>query len=190
GRLRRQERLGGLKRVHLLAAINDERLLTAHSRIGDHREGDLEAVLEVTQMAALVIEYIKRNVGPGAHDKIVRGAPHQDLFEPAQELQCDRGYRADMSGAAALRAGLGRTLKDAGTNSLARHFQQPEMRNPSDLDTRAVLPQAVRELALHRTIVALLVHVDEIDDDQAGKVAQAELTRDFPGSLQIGLKRG
>src|SRR6185437_1825052 len=102
GRLRRQERLGGLKRMHLLAAINDERLLTAHSRIGNHRERDLEAVLEVAQMAALVVEHIKRNVGPSAHDKIVRSAPHQDFFEPAQELQRDRGYRTDMSGAAAL----------------------------------------------------------------------------------------
>ena len=53
------------------------------------------------------------------------------------------------------------------------------MRDAPDLDARAVLPQAVGELALHRAIVALFVHVDEVDDDQAREIAQAEL----PGDL-------
>ena len=64
------------------------------------------------------------------------------------------------------------------------------MRDAADLDARAVLPQAIREFSLDRTVVALLVHVDEVDDDQAREVAQAQLPRDFLGRLHIGLERG
>src|SRR6202140_1028465 len=95
-----------------------------------------------------------------------------------------------MAAAAALRAGLGRALQHAGANALARHFQQAEMRDASDLDPRAVLPEAIAQLAFDRTVVALFVHVDEIDDDQAGEVAQAELAGDFLGGFAAGFWRG
>src|SRR3984957_20145855 len=68
-------------------------------------------------------------------------------------------------------------------------LRQAEMRDASDLDAGAVLPQAVAELALDRAIVALLVHVDEVDDDQAGEVAQAQLAGDLVGCLDVGLER-
>src|SRR6476659_11287105 len=95
-----------------------------------------------------------------------------------------------MAAAAALRAGLRRALQHAGANPLPRHFQQAEMRNAPDLDSGAVLPQAIAELAFDRAVVALLVHIDEVDDDQARQVAQAELPCDFLGGLEIGLERG
>ena len=122
-------------------------------------------------MAALVVEDVERDVGAGTHHQIVGRALHQNFFDAAQQLQRHRRYRADMAVAAALRAGLGRTLQHAGADALARHFQQAEMRDAPDLDPRAVLPQAIRQLALDRAVVALLVHVDEVDDDEAGEIA-------------------
>ena len=188
--LRRQQRLGGLQRVHLFAAIDDERLLAAHGRVGDHGKRHLEAVFEIAQMAALVVEDVKRNVGPGAHHEIVGRALHQYFLEAAQQLQRHRRHRTHVAAAAALRAGFRRTLQHAGADALARHFEQAEMRDAADLDSGAVLPQAIAELAFHRTVVALLVHVDEVDDDQAREVAQPQLPRDFLGGLEIGLERG
>ena len=47
-----------------------------------------------------------------------------------------------------------------------------------------------REFAFDRTVVALLVHVDEVDHDQAGEIAQPQLPCDFFGGLEIGLERG
>ena len=41
-----------------------------------------------------------------------------------------------------------------------------------------------------RAVVALLVHIDEIDDDQTRQIAQPELPRDLVGGLEIGLERG
>ncbi len=141
--LRHEQCLGRFQRVHLFAAIDDERLLAADGRIGDHRERDLEGVFEIAQMAALVVEDVERDVGAGAHHQIVGRALHQDFLDAAQQLQRDRRDRADMAAAAALRAGLGRALQHAGADALARHFQQAEMRDAADLDARAVLPQAV-----------------------------------------------
>ena len=57
------------------------------------------------------------------------------------------------------------------------------MRDAADLDAGAVVAQRVLQPALDRAVVALLVHVDEVDHDQAGEVAQAELARDFLGRL-------
>ena len=190
GGLRCEQGFRRFQRVHLFAAVDDERLLAAHGRIGDHRERNLEGVFEVAQMAALVVEDVERDVGPGAHHQIVGRALHQDFLDAAQQLQRHRRDRTHVTAAAALRAGLGRTLQHAGADALTRHFQQAEMRDASDLDARAVLPQAVGEFPLDGAVVALLVHVDEVDDDEAGEIAQAELAGDFLGRLQIGLERG
>src|SRR5262249_19586812 len=46
------------------------------------------------------------------------------------------------------------------------------------------------EPPLNRAVVAALIHVDEVDDNEASKVTQAQLSRDFLGRLAIGLKRG
>ena len=89
-----------------------------------------------------------------------------------------------------MRALLGRAFQHARTDTLARHLQQPEMRDVADLDARAVVAQAFLEPALDRTVVALLVHVDEVDDDQPGEVAQTKLPGDFLGRFHVGLERG
>ncbi len=63
------------------------------------------------------------------------------------------------------------------------------MRDPTDLDARPVCLQAVLELLFHRPVVALFLHVDEVDDDQAGEIAQAQLPGNLLRRLQIGLQR-
>ena len=64
------------------------------------------------------------------------------------------------------------------------------MRDAADLDAGAVVAQRVLEAALDRAVVALLVHVDEVDHDQTGEVAQPELARDFLRRFDVGLERG
>src|SRR6202171_6671319 len=64
------------------------------------------------------------------------------------------------------------------------------MRDAPDLDSGAVLPQTIAELAFDRAVVALLVHIDEVDDDQARQIAQAQLPCDFLGGFKVGLERG
>ena len=98
-------------------------------------------------------------------------------------------FGAHMAGAAAMRAGLHRRFQHAGADALARHLHQAEMRDAADLDARAVVLEVVLQPLLDRAVVAVLLHVDEVDDDQAGEIAQAQLARDFLGRFQIGLER-
>src|SRR5215510_11032970 len=190
GRRLQRQRLGLLQAMHLLALFDHEGQLPAQRRVGIDYDGDAEALLQHAQMRALVIEEIERNVGARAHVEIVRRPFEQHFLERTQELQRHRRHRAHMARAAAMRALLGRALEHARANALARHFEQPEVRDVSDLNTGAIVPQAFLQPALDRAVVALLVHVDEVDDDQPGEIAQPQLPRDFLGGLEIGLERG
>ena len=136
-------RLGLLDAVHLLALLDHVGYLAADGRVGIDRDGDLEAFLERAQMRALVVEQIERDLGAGAHDEIVGRALEQHLLDRAQKLQRDRGDRAHMAGAAAMRAFLGRAFQHARADALARHFQQAEMRDVPDLDARAVVLERI-----------------------------------------------
>src|SRR5436189_22652 len=78
-----------------------------------------EAIFQSAQMRALLIEHIKRDVGTGTSDQIMRGAPDQLLLERTQHLQSERGDRTDMTAAAAIGAFLGRTFEHAGADALA-----------------------------------------------------------------------
>jgi hypothetical protein len=45
------------------------------------------------------------------------------------------------------------------------------MADAPDLDARAVVAEGLLESPLDEAVVAPLVHVDEVDDDQSGKIA-------------------
>ncbi len=74
--------------------------------------------------------------------------------------------------------------------ALARHLEQAEGGDAADLDARAVVLQRFLEAALDLRVVAVLLHVDEVDDDEARQVAQPQLARDFLRRLDIGAQRG
>ena len=63
------------------------------------------------------------------------------------------------------------------------------MADMPDLDARAVVAQRLLQPALHGAVVAPLVHVDVVDDDQAGEVAQADLPGDLVGRFEVRLER-
>ena len=95
-----------------------------------------------------------------------------------------------MPGAAAMRALLGGAFQHRGADALARHLHQAEMRDAADLDAGAIVAQRVLQPPFDGAVVPLLVHVDVVDHDQAGEIAQPELARDFFRRLDIGLERG
>ena len=73
---------------------------------------------------------------------------------------------------------------------LARQFQQAEARNLAGLHARAVDVQRIAQAVFDFALIAPAFHVDEVDDDQAAQVAQAQLARDFVGGFEIGAERG
>ena len=64
------------------------------------------------------------------------------------------------------------------------------MRDASDLDARAIVLERLLQATFDGAIVPVLLHVDEIDDDEAGEIAQAQLPGDFVGGLEIRPQRG
>ena len=111
------------------------------------------------------------------------------LLNAAQHV--DRGVfgAADMAGAAAMRAGDEAGFGQRRAQTLPAHFQQAEMADVPDLDAGAVVLQRVLDAPFDHRVVALGLHVDEVDDDQAGEVAQTQLAGRFVGGLQIGAQR-
>ncbi len=63
------------------------------------------------------------------------------------------------------------------------------MADAADLDARPVVAQRILEAVLDLAVVAPLLHVDEVDDDQAGEVAQLQLAGDLLGRLEVGVER-
>mmetsp|Transcript_18163 Transcript_18163/g.28373 ORF Transcript_18163/g.28373 Transcript_18163/m.28373 type:complete len:697 (-) Transcript_18163:5201-7291(-) len=112
------------------------------------------------------------------------------LFDLTQDRQGQIVVRPDQAGAVTGRTGLCRGLDHARTQTLARHFHQAKAGNAAQLDARTVR----LELFLHHLfdlgVVAPVIHVDEVNDDQARQIAQTQLARHLFGSLQVGLGRG
>ena len=71
--------------------------------------------------------------------------------------------------------------------ALAGHFQQAEARDAANLDAGAVLLHGIAEAVFHGLLVLQRLHVDEVDDDEAAEVAQAQLTSNFVCGFQIGV---
>ena len=89
-----------------------------------------------------------------------------------------------------MRARLRRGLGQRRAKPLPRHFKQSEGADAADLDARPVVLQRLFQPPLDRALVAVLLHIDEIDDDQPGQIAQAQLAPDLVGGFEIGAQRG
>src|SRR5216117_2732929 len=96
---------------------------------------------------------------------------------------------ADVAGAVAARAGDVAALSERRAKALARELHQSETRDLAHLHPRSVVAQRVAQPGLHFALVALVLHVDEVDDDEAPEVAQPQLAGDLVGRLGVGVKR-
>src|SRR5581483_11444785 len=88
------------------------------------------------------------------------------------------------AGRALLRHLLARTVGDV----LARHLDEAERRDLDDVRLRPVALQLLAERLLHGGTVLRTRHVDEVDDDDAADVAQAQLADDLLHRLEVVLR--
>ena len=47
--------------------------------------------------------------------------------------------------------------------------------------------QTIFQTFFYRAVIAVFLHIDEIDDEKTGKIAEPALPRDFFGGFKIGL---
>ena len=174
-------------RLRRFGTMRDGDRLVAGAVVGFQDDAQAVMVLEFLDPLALLVEDVERRRGRNLDDEIVVGVLLQMLLDRAQHMQRRRRGRADMAGALADRASLHGGFQHAGADPLTAHFQQAEMRDAADLDAGPVALQALLDFLLDGAVVALLVHVDEVDDDQAGEVAQTQLARHLFGGFHVGL---
>src|SRR6266516_2159708 len=110
------------------------------------------------------------------------GAP--DL---AEDLVGDGDLRLQVTLAVAGAARLVHHARHGLAHALARHLDQPELADLEDVRLRLVAPQRVLQGLEDLVAVLGFVHVDEVDDDDAADVAQAELVDDLLGRLGVDL---
>ena len=105
-------------------------------------------------------------------------------------MQRGRFGAADVAGAVAARAGDVTGFGECGAQALARQLEQAEAADLAGLHAGAVVAQGVAQAVFDFALVARRLHVDEVDHDQAAKVAQAQLAGNFVGGLAVGAEGG
>ena len=182
---------GGAGSLAALARLDPVDPVLRRDHRGVRLEADFQpvALFDRREGAALAVQDVDRDAGRQAD--LEGGGAGLDalLLDAAQDAQRGGFGRTDEAAAAAMRAFLGRHFGQRRPQALARQFQKSEGRDASDLDARAVVAHRLLESPLDLTDMAVVLHVDEVDDDQPGQVAQPDLPCHLVGGFQIGLER-
>ena len=159
-------------------------------RVRDQHHVDLQPRFDRMDVGALFVEQERGDVH--RHLGVHGGAVflHRFFLDDPQDMQCGGFGTADVTGAVAARAGDVAAFAERRAKALARQLHQAETRDLAHLHPRAVVAQRVAQASLHFALVVLVLHVDEIDDDEAAKVAQPQLPGDLVGRLGVGVVRG
>ncbi len=161
-----------------------------HGVVAGEHDADAVAVFDPLNRVPLVVHDVddrvrrRRDTDLGAFARIGRDVlcgPQQ-----AERIGFDAAHPAE---AGAVRAFVEARLEHRRPEPLARQLDQAERTHPADMDAGPVGLQRILQLALDRLVVAPLLHVDEVDDDDAGELAQPQLARGFHRGFEVGLER-
>src|SRR5690606_24047988 len=160
-----------------------------HVRGRQNQQANLGARVDLGQYIPLLVEQegADGNRYVGTH---FGGAILQRLFlDQTQYRQGQRFNVTDGAPAITARADDAAGLAQRRAQTLTGHLQQTETGNAAYLHPGAVGFQTFADTLFHGTLVLGGRHVDEVDDDQAADVTQAQLTGDFLGGFEVGLQR-
>ena len=141
-------------------------------------------------MFALLVDQKVHDADRGFQQHLFAAATHAFFLKLAQNRQRHRIIRPQQAGAVAMRTRLRRRLEHAGPQALARHFQQAKAADPAHLNAGTVGFQLVFEPLFNAGVILAFIHVNVIDDDQPGQIAQAQLAGNLVAGLKVGFQRG
>ena len=144
-----------------------------------------DVLLEVLDEVALVGGEGPRDLGVDAEEEgvpLARGGALEDL---APDLEEDRRDALDAARARAVGAGHRERPLEALPLPLAGDLDEPELGDGEHPVLRPVLLQLGLEGRDELLPVLLLLHVDEVDDEEAAQVAQADLPHDLLDGLHV-----
>ena len=96
----------------------------------------------------------------------------------------------EVAAAALIQARLDYTVLETFPGAFACHFHQPEGRYFAHLGLRMVLGQVFLQRLQNLALMILVLHIDEIDNDDTAQIAQSELARYRLGGFHIGFEDG
>ena len=158
--------------------------------VGNHQHGDALLEFDLGDLGALFVQQERSHFHRHLAVHGGRVVLHRLFLNDPQDLQGRRFGVTDVARAAATGAGDGRTFAQGGLEALAAHFHEAELADGAELHAGAVLAQCVAQAVFHFAAVLALLHVDEVDHDQAAQVAQAHLAGHFVGGFQVGARGG
>src|SRR5665213_618657 len=106
------------------------------------------------------------------------------------DVVADGDRRLDHAGAGADVAGRRQGTLQRLLDAFARDGYQPKGVELEDLRWRAVVLQLFFQRGHYTVAVLALIHIDEVDDDDAAKVAQPDLADDLRDGIEVGLDDG
>ena len=161
-----------------------------HGGVGHQNDTHLKYVLDLREHGPLFVEQEIGDDQRQLRHYLGRAFLARFLADHPKHMQAQRFHAADSPGAAAPRAGLVGHVDQRGAQSLARHLQNSEARNLSDLDPGRLVARGLAQPFLHLAVGAGRTHIDEVDHDEARQVTYAALTGNLVGRLEVGLQCG
>ncbi len=158
--------------------------------VWDEQHGHLVPQLNGLDVGALLVEQEGGDIDGNLDMHGPRVLFHCFFFQDTQDVQRGGFSGADMAGAGAARARDVAGFSQGRTQPLARQFHQAETADLAHLHAGTVESQRIAQAVLNFALVALVLHVDEVDDDQAAQVAQTQLASQFFSSFEVGFVGG
>jgi hypothetical protein len=158
--------------------------------VRDQQHGDALLQLDLRDLGALLVQQERGHLDRHLDVHGGRVVLHRLFLDHAQDLQRRRFGVADVAGAVAARAGDVAAFGERRAQALPAHLEQAELADRRELDAGPVRAQRIAQPGLDLAPVLRLLHVDEVDDDQAAEVAQPHLARDLVGGFEVGAGRG
>ena len=161
-----------------------------HVRVRHQGDVDTVARIDGGDVFALLVEQEGGHVDRQLGDHVPGLLLHGLFLDQSQHGQGEGLDTADRAVAVTARTDDLAGFAQRRAQALARHLKQPKAGNAADLHPGAVHLEGLAQAILHLALVLARRHVDEVDDDQAAEVTQAQLTCNLVGRLQIGVEGG
>jgi hypothetical protein len=149
-----------------------------------------DSVVVLLDMASTSAEEAGSHLGMHAQHDVAAVQRLVHLAHLDEDVVADGDRRLDHSGALADGAGGGERALQRLLDPLASDGDQAKIVELKHFRRRAVGLQLVFQRGHHAVAVLALVHVDEVDDDDAAQVAQTDLAHDLGDGVQVGLDDG
>src|SRR5258706_2427631 len=156
-------------------------------RIALHQHRAAQHFFELLQILVLVRLQQLRDVRMDAQHHVLAFDARSHLSGFREDFGHYRLDALDVSRAVAVRAGGAQSALQRLFDTFARDRDQAEIVELENLVRRAIHPHRFFENLHHLLPVLALIHVDEVDHDDAAQVAQADLADDLLDRLGVGL---